>query len=319
MSSEAGRVVSVNISEKKGEVKHPVPSITLDGMGVAGDAHAGLWHRQVSLLDRERIDAFAAAAGIAVSAGMFAENITVEGVDLSRAAILDRFEIGNTLLEVTQIGKHCHGDGCAVYREVGKCLMPKEGIFCRVVNGGNVQAGDGVKFLPRMLRIIIVTLSDRAFAGEYEDRSGPWANELLEAFFSGKRWHVQLENVLLPDDPAPLSSLLADAIAGGVDAIFTLGGTGIGPRDIAPETVAPFFDKAIPGIMEAIRAKYGAGHPAALLSRSVAGVAGKCQLYTLPGSVRAVEEYLSEILKTFEHALFMLHGIDVHRAAHTVE
>ena len=312
MQSEISRVLPVNVSEKKGEIKRPVDAITLDDRGIVDDAHAGRWHRQVSMLDQGSIDAFAATAGVAVSPGIFAENITIEGVDLTQAAILDRFEIGDTELEVTQIGKKCHGDGCAVFREVGKCLMPSEGIFCRVIRGGGIRPGDRVEFLPRVLRILVVTLSDRASAGEYEDRSGSRARQLLEKFFAGKRWHIQIETALLPDDADRLKSALAGAIRSGIDAIFTLGSTGIGPRDIAPETVAPLCDRMIPGIMESIRTKSGAAHPAALLSRSIAGIAGKTQLYTLPGSVRAVEEYLNEILKTFEHALYMLHGIDAH-------
>jgi len=311
-----GRVVSVNTSDEKGTVKRPVAAITLDGRGVAGDAHAGTWHRQVSVLGWESIDAFAAAAGKAFGPGTFAENVTTEGVDLACAAILDRFHVGQAELEVTQIGKECHGDGCTVFREVGKCLMPREGIFCRVIRGGSIKPRDNVELVRRPLRILLITLSDRAAAGEYEDRSGPRAREAIQAFFTGKRWHLQIEAVLLPDDAGSLSAVLAKAIDSDTDAIFTLGGTGIGPRDIAPDTVAPMCDKMLPGVMEGIRAKFAAGYPAARLSRSVAGIVGKTQIYTLPGSVRAVEEYMGEILKTLEHAIYMLHGLDVHETEH---
>ena len=311
-----GRVVSVNISEAKGTIKRPAGAITIDARGVLGDAHAGPWRRQVSLLGQESIDAFATASARAIAPGEFAENITVRGLDLCRVAMLDRFGIGDVELEVTQIGKRCHGEGCAIFREVGKCVMPKEGIFCRVIRGGRVQPGDAIEYRPRTLKVLLVTLSDRAFAGEYEDRSGQRARELLTAFFAGKRWHAQIEAALLPDDADRLRGTLSDAIGDGADAIFTLGGTGISPRDITPETVADLCDKTMPGIMEGIRAKFGTDHPAARLSRSVAGVAGRTQIYALPGSVRAVEEYMSEILKTFEHALCMLHGLDVHAAEH---
>jgi molybdopterin adenylyltransferase len=94
--------------------------------------------------------------------------------------------------------------------------------------------------------------------------------------------------------------------------IIATGGTGPGPRDITPETAAALCDKLIPGIMENIRMKFGSAQPNALLSRSIAGVAGSTQIYTLPGSVRAVEEYMGEILKTLERAIFMLHGLDAH-------
>ena len=310
--SECGRVVSVNVSEQKGTVKHPIDEITIGPTGVVDDAHAGLWHRQVSLLSQERIDAFVAATGRRVEPGEFAENITVVGLDLARAAVLDRFTIGRVELEVSQIGKECHGDQCAIFREVGKCIMPTEGLFGRVIEGGTVRPGDKIGLAERPLRILLITLSDRAAAGQYTDRSGPRAREVLEQFLAPKRWHEHIETVLLPDDADELRRRLTGAVDDGVDVIFTLGGTGVGPRDTAPETVLSVCDKTIPGIMEHIRVKFGAQHPSALLSRSVAALAGATQIYALPGSVRAVEEYLEEILKTLEHALFMVHGLDVH-------
>jgi molybdopterin adenylyltransferase len=164
----------------------------------------------------------------------------------------------------------------------------------------------------RAFRIAILTLSDRAAAGQYEDRSGPRIRELLETWLKGKPWHGRIDAKILPDDAEQLRAELAAARAAGIDVLFTTGGTGLGPRDTTPETVAAECDKLIPGIMENIRMKFGVAKPNALLSRSIAGVAGKMQVYTLPGSVRAVEEYVGEILKTMEHAVLMLHGIDVH-------
>jgi molybdenum cofactor synthesis domain-containing protein len=227
-------------------------------------------------------------------------------------AILDRFRIGQVELEVTQIGKHCHGDNCAIYREVGKCVMPKKGLFCRVINNGQIKADDRVEYIPRPLQIFVITLSDRASAGVYSDRSGPRAKQILEEYFADKRWHLQINNMILADDAEQLTEKLNEAIAGQVDVILTLGGTGIGPRDITPETITVVCDKIIPGIMENIRINYGEQKPSALLSRSIAAIAGKTQIYALPGSLRAVEEYLTEILKTLEHAVYMMHGLDVH-------
>jgi len=136
--------------------------------------------------------------------------------------------------------------------------------------------------------------------------------EILERFFSDRRWHHRIESALLPDDAEQLRQLLSSALAEGTDVVFTLGGTGVGPRDIAPETVAALCPKTIPGIMENIRIKYGADKPSVFLSRSVAAVSGTTQVYTLPGSVKAVQEYLEEILKTLEHTVYMLHGLDMH-------
>ncbi len=310
--TERGEVVSVNISERKGTVKHPVDAIALDERGIAGDAHAGAWHRQVSLLGWEDVEAFSERAERKIQPGEFAENITIKGVNLGQAAVLDRFRVGEAELELTQIGKKCHGSTCAIFREVGDCVMPRQGVFCRVLKPGAVRAGDVVEHRPRPFRVRIVTLSDRAFAGEYGDRSGKEAVEILERFFSDKRWHYRIESDLLPDDADRLGQLLCEALQAGTDVVLTLGSTGVGPRDIAPETVAGLGGKTIPGIMENIRIKYGADKPSVFLSRSVAAVCGTTQIYTLPGSVKAVREYLEEILKTLEHTAYMLHGLDTH-------
>ena len=306
------QVVSVNISEEKGTIKHPVPKIELDNSGIVGDAHSGQWHRQVSLLAQEDIDVFSREAQRQIAPGEFAENITTVGVALDKAAVLDRFGIGEAELQVTQIGKQCHGDECAIYREIGKCVMPHKGIFCRVIKTGQIKRGDTIEFYPKPLKILVITLSDRAFAGIYTDRSGPLAKEMLQEYFSSRRWHLQLDGKLLPDDPVQLGTQLQKAISAKTDVIFTLGGTGLGPRDIAPETVISVSEKNIPGIMENIRIKYGGKKPSALLSRSVAAIADKTQIYALPGSVKAAEEYISEILKTLEHIIYMIEEIDAH-------
>jgi len=306
------RVVSVNISSEKGTAKHPVERIIVDERGIEGDAHSGAWHRQVSVLALERIEQFGVHVGRAIRPGEFAENLTVHGIDLRRVSPLDRFVIGEVDLEVTQVGKSCHGDTCAIYREVGQCLMPREGLFCRVRHGGVVASGDPIEHVARPLRMAVITLSDRAAAGQYEDKSGPRLAQLLESHFAGTRWRLAVDRHILADDATQLHELASTLIRDGVDAVFTTGGTGIGPRDIAPETVGALCEKMLPGIMEYVRVAFGGEHPGARLSRGVAGVCGTTQLYTLPGSVRAVEEYLGEILKTFEHVVFTLHGIDRH-------
>ncbi|WP_136513550.1 MOSC domain-containing protein [Geomonas edaphica] len=138
-----GKVVAVNISTNKGERKTPVPEVTLrEEHGIVGDGHAGDWHRQISLLAQESI-AKMQALGLDVKEGDFAENITTEGVDLVSLPIGAKIELGETLLEVTQIGKECH-TRCAIYYQAGDCVMPKEGIFARVLKGGVVRPGDRV-------------------------------------------------------------------------------------------------------------------------------------------------------------------------------
>jgi len=139
-------VLAVCISEQKGERKKPVESVELrENHGIVGDGHAGDWHRQVSLLAQESIDKMR-AMGLDVNAGDFAENITTSGINLVSLPIGARLQVGATLLEVTQIGKECH-TRCAIYYQAGDCVMPKEGIFAKVVSGGVIKPGDEIQSL----------------------------------------------------------------------------------------------------------------------------------------------------------------------------
>lgn len=142
-----GRVIAVNISEKKGVPKKTIPEGTFKiDHGLVGDAHAGNWHRQVSLLGIESIDKMKALGIEGLCAGSFAENITTEGLELWKLPVGARLQIGQTVQEVTQIGKECHA-GCAIFRQVGSCVMPAEGIFTKVLREGTVRAGDRIKRL----------------------------------------------------------------------------------------------------------------------------------------------------------------------------
>ena len=139
-------VKAVCISKNKGERKTPVEAVELRiNHGILGDAHAGDWHRQVSLLAQESIDKMR-AMGLDVNAGDFAENITTSGIELVSLPIGTRLQVGASLLEVTQIGKECH-NRCAIYDQAGDCVMPKEGIFARVISGGTIKPGDGVEMV----------------------------------------------------------------------------------------------------------------------------------------------------------------------------
>ena len=142
-------VVAVNISERKGIRKHEVPYIELlPHHGIVGDAHAGDWHRQVSLLAEESIDTLR-ALGLSLTAGAFAENINTIGISLKTLPVGTLLQIGPSVLRVTQIGKECHND-CAIKKATGKCVMPTEGIFCEVVIPGRVQKGDRITVLEEM-------------------------------------------------------------------------------------------------------------------------------------------------------------------------
>jgi len=303
------KIQSINISERKGTVKKPIEEAEVYEHGIREDAHAGDWHRMVSLLGRPNIERFERRMDRGIAAGEFGENITVDGLDLNEVAVLDRFRIGEVELEVSQIGKTCHGDDCAIFKELGRCVMPQEGVFARVVRGGNIRRGDEIAYRPRDFVVRVITSSDRVSAGVYSDRSGPRAVELVKAFFSDTRYHLRVEYQVVPDEQNKIEEALRAARAAGEDVVIITGGTGIGPRDVTPEAVAAASDKLVPGIMEKIRLETGAKKPNALLSRSVCAVGGSTIFYALPGSVKAVEEYLEEIFKSLEHMVFMLHGL----------
>lgn len=145
--SQAFEIISVNISEKKGTIKLPVNKIELNLQGVKNDAHAGNWHRQVSLLAEESIKKFEIEAGRKIQFGEFAENITTRGIILHETNPGDKLLIGNTKLEVTQIGKKCHGTNCEIFKQVGNCVMPKEGIFAKVIEPGIIKPGSISKLI----------------------------------------------------------------------------------------------------------------------------------------------------------------------------
>lgn len=138
------KVIAVNISEKKGEVKHPIEKGFFKvNHGLEGDAHAGDWHRQVSLLGTESIDKMKASGVEGLTPGKFAENITTEGIILYELPVGTKLKIGDVILEVTQIGKECHL-GCEIRKLVGDCVMPREGIFAKVLEDGYIKAGDDI-------------------------------------------------------------------------------------------------------------------------------------------------------------------------------
>ena len=158
----------------------------------------------------------------------------------------------------------------------------------------------------------IITLSDRASIGVYDDISGKVLEDILQKFFTENNQVITMQRIVIEDDAEKLKQLLLSQIALQTNFIITTGGTGIGPRDITPDVVKPLLSKEIPGIMELIRVKYGVQFPSAALSRSIAGAANKTLIYCLPGSPKAVKEYMEEIIKTLLHCYKMLNGSDEH-------
>ncbi len=301
------KVLSVSLSSERGPKKE-VEKLILNSKGIVGDVHSGTG-RPISIMDVSHIERFRKLTEARETKyGEFAENITSEGLQEIEFKTFDLLKIGDAILEVTQVGKPFHDQ----FRELGNYVMPRVGIFCRVKKEGTIKAGDKIEFIPKIYKAIVITLSDRASSGEYEDRSGPKINEMLDSFFKKLKVDFEIHSEIIPDDSNMLKEKIHKAEKAKYDIIITTGGTGIGPRDITVETVYPMLDKEIPGIMEMIRLKYGIAKPNALLSRGLAGVIGESLIYTLPGSVKAVQEYMEEILKTLQHLTLMLHGIDSH-------
>ncbi|MDO4976935.1 MAG: molybdopterin-binding protein [Eubacteriales bacterium] len=304
-----GKIVGICISEKRGTQKHEIPEVNLiKDWGLENDAHGGKWHRQVSLLSYNKIEEFR-ARGADVALGAFGENIIVEDIDFRSLPVGTRFKVGDVLLEMTQIGKECHSH-CEIYKKVGDCIMPREGVFAEVICEGPIKVGDEMEvILPpadRPFTAAVITLSDKGHAGEREDKSGPKIVEMItEAGYDVK------ETILLPDEKLPLkNTLIRLADQRQVNVIFTTGGTGFSPRDITPEATTEVCDRMAPGIANAILYYSLSITPRAMLSRAVSGIRKQTLIINLPGSPKAVKEALEFILPSLGHGLGILRGTE---------
>ena len=295
-------VLAVNISDKKGTFKYPLDEAHfIQDFGIEGDAHTGTWHRQVSLLAQESVDKMIALGAEDLTPGKFAENITTQGIELHALPAGTRLAINDVLLEVTQIGKECH-QHCQVYKRVGMCIMPTEGIFSKVLRGGTVKAGDAIAVIPA-IRAVIITISDKGFSGARADQSGPALAAALQAY-------AQIKEIrIVPDEPEQIkAALISAADAGDVDVVFTSGGTGCAPRDVTPEVTLAVVGRAVPGIPEAMRQASLQITNRAMLSRAAAGIRGKTLIINLPGSPKAAVECLAVFLPVMAHAVETLRG-----------
>ena len=302
-----GKVLGICVSEKRGTQKKEVnEAILKENWGIEGDAHAGDWHRQVSLLSFEKIEAFR-EKGADVDFGAFGENLIVEGYDLRRLPVGTRFRIGEAVLELTQIGKECHSH-CEIYKKMGDCIMPREGVFTEGVKGGRIRKGDAVEMEApspdRPYTAAVITLSDKGVKGEREDKSGPKICELAEA----AGYQIR-ETLLLADGIESLKSqLIRLADQRQMDVIFTTGGTGFSERDLTPEATIQACDRMANGIADAIRNYSMTITPRAMFSRAVSGIRGKTLIINLPGSPKAVAEALEFLLPQLDHGLDILRG-----------
>lgn len=302
-----GKVLAVCTSPVRGIQKKDIgTAVYTPAWGMEGDAHGGNWHRQVSLLSAERVAEFN-ARGAGVNSGDFGENMVVEGFDFRAMPVGTRLRCGSVLLEITQIGKECHSH-CAIYQRMGDCIMPREGVFAKVLTPGSISAGDEMTMVqrtaPQPYQAAVITLSDKGSRGEREDTSGPAIVERLS-----REGYQIVEAILLSDDQEELEQQLRRLCdQRQPDLILTTGGTGFSPRDHAPEATLAVADRMAPGIAEAIRAHSLSITPRAMLSRGAAVLRGRTLIINLPGSKKAVLESMDCFLETLPHGLDVLRG-----------
>ena len=302
-----GKVVAVCVSSERGTQKQNVGSGRfVVGWGIEGDAHAGRWHRQVSMLGLDQIAAFN-ARGAGVEPCAFGENLVVEGFGFRALPVGTLLRCGGVLLEITQIGKECHNH-CEIYRRMGDCIMPREGVFARVLCEGVIRVGDEMAVEARQgvrpWQSAVITLSDKGARGERMDESGPAIAGRLKA-----AGYEVVEQLLIADDAEMLKKQLCRlADQRQLDLVLTTGGTGFSPRDVTPEATLAVGERSAPGIAEAIRAASLAVTSRAMLSRGAAVIRGKTLIINLPGSPKACMESMDVFLDVVPHGLELLRG-----------
>ena len=300
-----GNIVAVCISEKKGTAKQNVGTCRfIENWGLEKDAHAGSWHRQVSLLSYDEVEKFR-QRGANVADGAFGENLLVKGFDFKKYPVGTIFMCNDVVLEITQIGKKCHSE-CEIFHQVGDCIMPREGVFAEVITGGHIKIGQEVTCIPpkadRPYTAAVITLSDKGAAGLREDKSGPAIVEMLKS----AGYDVK-ETLLLADEQKLLEKeLIRLSDQRQINLIFTTGGTGFSKRDRTPEATIAVCDRMANGIAEAIRNYSMTITPRAMFSRAVSGIRNNTVIINLPGSPKAVKESLEFLLPNLEHGLGIL-------------
>lgn len=302
-----GVLKGICVSKKRGTKKVEVAEAMLvENYGIEGDAHAGNWHRQVSLLSLEKIEAFR-EKGAQVSFGDFGENLIIDGFDFRSLPVGTIFTIGDAVLKMTQIGKECHTH-CQIYQTMGECIMPREGVFAVVLKGGQIRNGDTVEMVPfpsdAPLTAAVITLSDKGSKGEREDKSGPVIVKMLE-----EAGYEIIESNILPDEQKLLENeLIRLSDQRQVNLILTTGGTGFSERDRTPEATMTVATRLAPGIAEAIRAGSMKITKRAMLSRETSVIRNKTLIVNLPGSPKAVAESLELVIDQLDHGIKILLG-----------
>lgn len=299
-----GNIIGVCISKEKGTAKKNIGSCEfIKDFGLKDDAHAGKWHRQVSLLSYEKFTEFK-ERGVDIEIGAFGENLLVSGFDFKAFPVGTIFECSDVVLEITQIGKKCHSE-CEIFHQVGDCIMPREGVFAKVLKGGTISVDDTIKLVTdKKFRAGIIVASDKGSRGEREDKSGPIINELIAEF-----GYDAVEQIILPDEEELLyEAMIKMADIEKYDVIFTTGGTGLSKRDVTPEATMKAATKNVPGIAEGIRNYSLSITPKAMYSRAVSVMRNDTLIINLPGSPKACKESLEYLLPTLSHAILIMRG-----------
>ena len=300
------RVKAVCTSKVRGKGKTNVGQAKLiKSIGIEDDVHAGNWHRQVSLLAVEKIEEIR-TNGVEINFGDFAENIVTEGIELDKLAIGTRIQIGSeVVLEVTEIGKRNPHPNEMFYR-VGYYVMPKVGIFTKVITGGEIKTDDEIKIVrtPKEFSVGILVVSDSASRGERISTTEAIIEKLMNQVGG-----IVKEKVIVPDDRDKIAEMLVKfADEQKLECLITTGGTGLSPRDNTPEATLDAIDKEIPGFAEAMRMKTFQNTSRSILSRAVAGFRKETMIVNLPGSPKGVDECLDVVKTAIPHAIELIKG-----------
>lgn len=294
-----GKIIAIAISEKRGTKKQCINKAQfIENFGIENDAHAGDWHRQVSLLPVEKIEEFK-SRGASVAFGDFGENIVTFGIDYSSLQPGAVLLCGQVVLSLTQKGKECHSH-CEIYKQVGDCIMPREGVFARVIKGGEINVGDIITV--QKIKAAVLTVSDKGFAGQRIDESGQVLKQCLES-----AGYDVAHSEIVPDEQTAIIKALR-RLCQGAQLVLTTGGTGFAKRDITPEATLAVADKNAKGIAEAIRAYSMTITSRAMLSRGESVICGDSLIINLPGSPKACKECAEYILPNLAHGLDALRG-----------
>ena len=306
-----GKVLAVCTSEKKGLQKHDVHSAHFETeWGIDGDAHAGKWHRQISLLSADKIEAFN-QKGANVIPGAFGENLVVEGFDFRALPVGTLLRCSDVLLEMTQIGKECHSH-CEIYKKMGDCIMPREGVFARVLEPGTITVGDEMVIVPREghfpWQAAVICLSANSDSKCDNELGAAISNRLT------KSGYAVLEDLVVPKDARVLKQqIIRLCDQRQLDLILTTGGIGCSKDDITPEATLAVADKNVPGISEAIRSAAVQVCDKAMISRGASVIRGKTLIINLPDNLQTCMDTMDVFMDTIPQAMAQLRGEELEK------